>query len=118
MDPSSQLDGWTHVPSWLQRPNSCPGEVTGGIYICGGFSDHGCPGVVSAGQLARPISGTVVVSASGRTVTRIHVRDGQNYFVGLPAGTYAVSAGSQFPAVRVVIAAGKTITANLVEQIP
>jgi len=51
-------------------------------------------------------------------VTRIHVRDGQNYFVGLPAGTYAVSAGSQFPAVRVVIEAGKTITANLVEQIP
>ena len=99
-------------------PTAALGDVTGGIYICGGFSDHGCPGVVSAGQLARPISGTVVVSSSGRTVTRIHVRDGQNYFVGLPAGTYAVSAGSQFPAVLVGIEAGKTTTVNLVEQIP
>ena len=40
------------------------GILTGGIYLCGGFSDHGCPGVVVAGISAKPIPGTVVPRAT------------------------------------------------------
>lgn len=99
-------------------PSAALGELTGGIYICGGASNHGCPGAVSNGQAARPISGTVIVSASGSTVATIRVREGQKYQVGLPSGTYTVSAGSRFPTIRVVVKAGTTTTDNLVDQIP
>jgi len=99
-------------------PTAALGELTGGIYICGGISDRGCPGVTTNGELARPVSGTVVVSASGHTVARVQVREGETYRVGLQPGTYTVSAGSQVPKVRVLFEAGKTTTVNLVDQIP
>jgi len=94
------------------------GILTGGIYLCGGFSDHGCPGAVVAGVAAKPISGTVVVSSSGRTVTTVDVKDGQNYHIRLQPGTYTVSIGSLPVGVRAVIKAGRTTTTNVVDNIP
>ena len=99
-------------------PSAALGELTGGIYRCGGASDHGCPGAVTNGQSAQPIPGTVIVSASDRTVATIEVQEGQRYHVGLPSGTYTISAGSPFPTIQVVVKAGSTTTANLVDQIP
>jgi hypothetical protein len=99
-------------------PTTASGELTGGIYICGGFSNHGCPGVITDGERARPVPGTVIVSASGRTVAKIRVRGEQSYRLGLRPGTYTVSAGSHSPEVRAVVKAGNMTTANVVEQIP
>jgi hypothetical protein len=94
------------------------GILTGGIYLCGGFSDHGCPGVVVAGIPAKSNPGTVVVSSSGHTVATASVADGQNYRIRLPPGTYTVSSGSVPNSVRAVISAGRTTTANLVNNVP
>jgi len=98
------------------------GIVTEGIYNCGGISDRGCPGVLAAGMPSKPISGTVVVSTSGHTVARAHVRDGESYRLSLQPGTYTVSTGSLASTVRAVVAAGRTTTADVVvvvvDQIP
>jgi len=94
------------------------GILTGGISICGGFSDRGCPGVVVGGKPAKPISGTVVVMFAGHGVITAHVRDGGSYRLSLQPGTYTVSTGSLASSVRAVVAADKTTTANVVNQIP
>jgi len=94
------------------------GILTGGIYLCGGFSDHGCPGVVVAGISAKPISGTVVVSSSGHTVATASVADGQHFHIRLQPGTYRVSSGSARDSDSAVIKAGKTTTANVVNNVP
>jgi len=94
------------------------GILTGGIYLCGGFSDQGCPGVVVAGIRAKPNPGTVVVSSSGRIVASVSVTDGQSYRIRLQPGIYAVSTGSVPNSVRAEIKTGKTTTANLVNSVP
>lgn len=114
----SLIAGLAFLAGCSATPSIALGELTGGIYICGGVSDHGCPGVITNGEPAQPVPGTVIVSASGRTVAKMQISDGQSYRVGLPPGTYTVSAGSHFPVVRAVVKASNTTTANLVEQIP
>ena len=93
------------------------GVLTGGIYICGGVTARGCPGVITAGVPARPIPGTVVVSLSGHTVATARLRDGESYRFSLRPGNYTVSAKSLGSGVRAVVKAGRTTTANVVEQI-
>jgi hypothetical protein len=115
---SCLIAGLAFLAGCSAAPSTSLGELTGGVYICGGVSDHGCPGVIINGGPARPISGTVIVSESGRSVAKMQLNNGQSYRFALPPGTYTVSAGSHFPEVRAAVKASNTTTANLVEQIP
>ena len=94
------------------------GVLTGGIYNCGGFSDSGCPGGSNKAVPARTIPGTVVVSLAGHRVASVRLREGERYRFSLRPGAYTVSAGLPVSSVRAVVAANKTTTANMVNQIP
>jgi hypothetical protein len=94
------------------------GILTGGIYNCGGPSDSGCPGVIVSGKAAKPISGTIVVSIAGHSVATAHLGYGESYRIILQPGTYTVSSGGSASRVRAAVVAGKTTTANVVNQIP